>query len=221
MIVVNSHKYYGIARMYLLDSLRKIGFPLDKVIVVIAGSDRDDIDIIADNREVYIHVQNNCYDLTHAFGIYKHIDHPRVKADYYVCIHDCCVATSSFTTKTQEFYQKMVDEKLDVLYALKDRRLGLVGLSYNFMKNHGHRYYLSINKGVAWEAEHGRGMAYSAFVPPEKVSQCDCTFSYQPAVQFYDSDIYRHPIMIESLGLVKFVANDGKINPVWQQRYYP
>lgn len=221
MIVVNSHKNYGVALLHLLESLRAIQYPMHKVIVVVAGSDRDDIDVLGEDREVYIHVQNNCYDLTHAYGIYKHIDHPRVVSDYYVCIHDCCVALAKFAEKTQAFLHKMRAEGLDVLYALGDRRLGLVGLSYSFMRNHGHNYYRNINKGVAWEAEHGRGIAYSAFVDPQKVSQCDCPVLLQPALQCYESDIYRHPVHIDSLDIIKFVANDGKINPVWQLRYYP
>lgn len=221
MIVVNSHKNYGVALFHLLESLRAIQYPMKNVIIVIGGSDRDDIDILGEDREVYIHVQNNCYDLTHAYGIYKHIDHPRVISDYYACIHDCCIAMKDFQEKTDAFLQKMRDEHLDVLYALNDRRLGLVGLSNSFMRHHGHNYYRTINKGVAWEAEHGRGIAYSAFVEPQKVSQCDCSFKLQPAIKCYDSDIYRHPTIVQSLGLIKFVANDGPINPVWQLRYYP
>lgn len=221
MIVVNSHRNYGIARFMLLNSMRECGFPMNKVIVVIAGSDRDCIEDFGMDNEVYIHVQNNCYDLTHAFGVFKHIDHPRVKAEYYVCIHDCCTVLPDFEARASAFLTKMKTEDLDVLYAVKDRKLGLVGLSHSFMKHHGHNYYRNINKSVAWEAEHGRGIAYSAFVPPEKVSQCDCGYSYSPAIQIYGSDIYRHPILIESLGIVKYVANDGKINPVWQKRVYP
>lgn len=221
MIVVNSHKYYGIARMLLLDSLRAIGYPMHRVIIVIAASDRDDIDVIGDDREVYIHVQNNCYDLTHAYGIHKHINHPRVVSDYYVCIHDCCMATPAFSEKTDKFLEVMRAQHLDVLYALQDRKLGLVGLSYDFMKHHGSQYYMNINKGAAWEAEMGRGIAYSNFVAPHRVSQVNCMYHYPPAVKCYDSNIYRHPIPIESLGIIKFVANDGSINPVWQKRYYP
>lgn len=221
MIVVNSHKYYGIARMHLLSSLQRVGYPLGKVIFVIAESDRDDIDVFGDNDEVYIHVQNNCYDLTHAYGIHKHLDHPRVKSDYYVCIHDCCIAMPDFAEKTNEFIETMKNQKVDVLYALKDRKLGLVGLSYKFMKDHGHQYYRNVNKGVAWEAEMGRGIAYSNFVSPDKVGQADCMYYCHPGIKCYDSDIYRHPIPIKSLGIIKFVANDGPINPVWQKRYYP
>lgn len=221
MIVVNSHKFYGIARLHLLNSLKEIGYPLNRVIIVIAGSDRDDIDVFGDDQEVYIHVQNNCYDLTHAYGVYKHLNHPRVKSDYYVCIHDCCVARPDFAVKTDMFVQIMRAQNLDVLYAVADRKLGLVGLSYEFMRDHGHQYYRNINKGVAWEAEMGRGIAYSNFVAPHKVSQVACPYQYSPAVRCYDSDIYRHPIAIDSMGIIKFVANDGSINPVWQKRYYP
>ena len=222
-ISVSSHVNYGHALNIFLDSFDKSGVSKKDIVVTICGSKDEPVEIIetTPDREVIIYVPKNCYDLSHAFGLYNFIDHPRVKADYYINIHDTCIITEYYADRIAKFVQEMYRQNLDVMYALKTRQLNLVGMSYKFIKDHGHNYDKEIDKPAAWGAEHGGDLSYSSFVPPERVGQFDCPFTYQPGIPIY-SDIIRHPIYIESMGIVKFVANDrADVNPPWQQRIRP
>lgn len=221
MLVINSHKNYGIARQQLLLSLENQSFPLSQVIVVIAGSDEEALHEYGPHREIEIYVKNNAYDLTHAYGVHRFLEHPRVQSDVYMVIHDVCIATNMFTQCYENFIKRMRDEDLDVLYAFKSKQLGLLGLSQRFYKDHGGHYNVTIDKGIAWQAEHGGQYAYSSYVQDDKVSEMDGEVMYGRPSQIYGSDIYRHPVYVPSMGLYKFVANDGPINPPYQQRVYP
>lgn len=222
-ISVNSHVNYGYALDILLQSFDELGFPRSNVIVTICGRSNEPPELVetSPDREVVIYVPKNCYDLSHAYGIHRFIDHPRVKADYYIGIHDTCVVTNSFEECMKQYVQKMREGDLDVLYALRTKQLGLAGLSYQFMRDHGHNYNQEIDKPGAWDAEHGGKLSYLSFVPPERVGALDFGFHYDPGRPLY-SDIVRHPIVIGSMGIIKFVCNDKiDINPPWQERQRP
>ena len=222
-ISVNSHVNYGLALQTLLHSLDCVGFPRKDVIVTICGRSGHPIELIeiSPDREVIIYVPKNCYDLSHAFGIHSYIDHPRVKADCYIGIHDTCVAVNEFPLRMREYAQALMRYNFDVLYALETKQLGLAGFSYHFMKEHGHNYDREIDKPMAWAAEHGHELSYLSFVPPEKVGHFKCPFHYETGQPLY-SDLIRHPIHIGSMGIVKYVCNDdADKNPPWQQRVRP
>lgn len=221
MLVINSHKNYASARHHLLESLRAQNFPFSNVIVVIAGSDEEALHDYGPDREIEIFVQNNAYDLTHAYGVHRFLEHPRVQSDVYMVIHDVCIATDKFTECYENFVKRMREDALDVLYAFKSKQLGLIGLSQRFYKEHGGHYHVTIDKGIAWQAEHGGQYAYSSYVAEEKVSSMEGEVRYGIPSQVYGSDIYRHPVYVPSMGLYKFVANDGPINPPYQKRVYP
>ena len=222
-ISVSSHVNYGHALNIFLESFDKIGVSRKDIIVTICGRKDEPIELVetTPDREIIIYVPKNCYDLSHVFGLYNFIDHPRVKADYYINIHDTCIITEHYTECITKFVQEMYRQNLDVLYALKTRQLNLVGMTYQFVKDHGHNYDKEIDKPAAWDAEHGGKLSYSSFVPPERVGQIDCPFTYQGGIPVY-SDIIRHPIYIASMGIIKFVANDNAdVNPPWPQRIRP
>lgn len=222
-ISVNSHVNYARALSNLLASFDRIGFPRSNVVVTVCGraGHLPELVDIGPDREVFIYVPKNCYDLSHAYGVHCFADHPRVKADYYIGIHDTCIALGDFKERMEAYAMKMADRNLDVLYALGTRQLGLAGFSHAFMKEHGHNYDKEIDKPTAWGAEHGEYLSYQSFVPPEKVGHIDCPFHYMGGQPLY-SDIVRHPIHIQSMGIIKFVANnDSDVNPPWQQRQRP
>ncbi len=222
-ISVNSHINYTQALQNLLISFDRVGFPRKDVVVTICGRTDQPVEIVeaSPESEVIIYVPKNCYDLSHAFGIHSFVDHPRVTADYYIGIHDTCIATEDFPMRMKKYAREMMDRNLDLLYALNTKQLGLAGFSYNFMKEHGHNYDREIDKPMAWAAEHGEELSYLSFVPPEKVGNFDCPFHYEHGRPLY-SDLIRHPIYIGSMGIIKFVCNDSAgVNPPWQERVRP
>lgn len=207
----------------LLKSCDHHGFPRNKLIVTICGRNDQPVELVdlGEDREVRIYVPKNCYDLSHVYAIHHFIDHPKVSADYYIGIHDTCVITETFAAMTAQYAETMKHRNLDVLYALRTRQLGLAGFSQSFMRKYGLNYNQEIDKPQAWAAEHGGELSYSSFVSPDKVGEIDCDFMYGVGQAIY-SDIIRHPIHIASLGMIKFVANDGKnVNPPWQERKRP
>lgn len=222
-ISVNSHINYKYALDVLLSSFDTFGVSRKDIIVTICGRANEPPELIetSPDNEVIIYVPKNCYDLSHAYGIHKFIDHPRVKADYYIGIHDTCVITEHFQQCMKNYVKKMKDNNLDLLHALRTKQLGLAGFSYQFMKDHGHNYDKEIDKPTAWGAEHGEYLSYRSFLPPEKVGAIECEFHYDLGRPLY-SDLVRHPIYIGSMGIIKFVCNDMKeVNPPWQERQRP
>lgn len=222
-ISISSHVNYGYALNVLLASLDTHGVPRKDVVITVCGRSNEPPEIVetGPDSEVIIYVPTNCYELSQAYGIHHFLDHPRVRADYYITIHDTSVATETFGERMKEYAKEMKERDVDVMYALKTKQLNLAGLSYKFMKEHGHNYNKDIDKPAAWVAEHGGELSYLSFVPPERVGAFDCSFYYQPGQPLY-SDLIRHPILIESMGIVKFVCNDTKdVNPPWQERHRP
>lgn len=222
-ISISSHVGYTYALNVLLNSFDRHDISRKDVIVTICGREGEPPEIIETDpdREVIIYVPRNCYEMSHVYGVSCFIDHPRVKADYYITIHDTSLATEKFQDCMKIYANEMKKRDLDVLYALQTRQLNLAGFSYAFMKEHGHNYNKDIDKPAAWDAEHGGTLSYQSFVPPERVGQFECGFKYESGMPLY-SDIVRHPIYIASMGIVKFVANnDNDINPPWQDRQRP
>lgn len=222
-LVVGSHVNYGLALRYMLESLRAVQYPMKDVLVIIAGADSERVEEKGEDQETFLYSEINAYDGTHCAIIQKHLDHPRVAADVYVNVHDCCVAMRGFPQKVKEMAERLVTENLDVLYACKNRKLGLAALSRGFYERFGHLYNRNMPKTALWDAEEQRAgsLAYSLLAGEEKTSQLDAEYGYGPGSKVYGSDIIRHPIFISSLHLQKFVANNDDINPPWYERARP
>lgn len=222
-ISISSHVNYKNALAILLKSFDDNGMSRKDVVITICGRSNEPPEIVETgaDTETLIYVPKNCYEMSQAYGVHLFADHPRVRADYYITFHDTSIITDRFNECVKNYANEMKKRDVDVLYALRTKQLNLVGLSYNFMKVHGHNYNKDIDKPAAWVAEHGREMSYLSFVPPERVGAMDCGFHYQSGHPLY-SDIIRHPVYVESMGIVKFVANASEgINPPWQERQRP
>jgi hypothetical protein len=222
-ISVSSHVNFSHAREVLLSTFDKYQVPRRDVIVTICGRSNEPPEIVENgpDREVYIYVPENCYEYSQAYAISQFIDHPRVKADYYVSFHDTCILTERFQGCMVNYVQEMRRQNLDLLYALASKQFNLAGFSHQYIKEHGHNYNRTIDKPTGWVAEHGGYLSYLSFVPPEKVGAMDCAYGYEPGVPLY-SDLIRHPIHVASMGIIKFVCNnDADVNPPWQERVRP
>lgn len=222
-ISISSHVNYRHAIDVLFQSFQRNNVSRKDVIVTICGRSNEPPEIVetGPDTETIIYVPTNCYEMSQAYGIHLFADHPRVRADYYITFHDTSIITQTFTNCMNNYAREMKKRDVDVLYALKTKQLNLVGLSYKFMKEHGHNYNRNIDKPAAWVAEHGRELSYLSFVPPDKVSAIDCEFHYQGGTPLY-SDIIRHPVYVASMGIIKFVGNATEgINPPWQERHRP
>lgn len=224
-VVVGSHVNYGLALGYMLQSIKDRGFPMGQVIVVIAGAEADALVDKGPDDIVILYARINAYDLTHVSAIHRHIDHPRIAADAYVVVHDCCLAQEAFPERVEASARELLERDLDVLYACADRKLGLATLSRSFYERFGPRYDRTLPKTEAWDAEEQRprSLAYGLAAGPDKTAHADCRYFYGPGSRIYPgSDIVRHPIQIDSLGIVKFVANnDADKNPPWEDRIRP
>lgn len=222
-ISVSSHVNFSTAREALFHTFAKYNVPRSNVILTICGRTNEPPELVdtGPDSEVIIYVPENCFEYSQAYAIHKFVDHPRVRADYYITFHDTCIITDTFEQRVKELAIEMKKRDVDVLYALKTKQFNLGGLSYHFMKEHGHNYNQTIDKPTGWVAEHGGKLSYLSFVPPEKVSAMDCGYHYQQGIPLY-SDLIRHPIYVESMGIVKFVCNnDAHVNPPWQERVRP
>lgn len=222
-ISISSHVNFKHARDVLLRSFDKFGVPRKDVIITICGRSNEAPEIVETDpdKEVIIYVPENCFEMSQAYGLYVFLDHPRVKADYYITFHDTCIITETFQECMKNYSREMRRRDVDLLYALQTKQFNLAGFSYEYIKRHGHNYNRTIDKPIAWQAEHGGLLSYSSFVPPERVSAFDCPYHYEPGVLLY-SDLVRHPIAVASMGIFKYVCNnDMDINPPWQERVRP
>lgn len=220
---ISSHVNFKHARDVLLDTFDKYGVPRKDVIVTICGRSNEPPEIVETDpdKEVVIYVPENCFEMSQAYGLSVFIDHPRVSADYYITLHDTCIITETFQQCMDNYATEMKRRDVDLLYALATKQFNLAGFSRQYIKDHGHNYNQTIDKPIAWQAEHGGLLSYSSFVPPERVSAFDCPYRYEPGVLLY-SDLVRHPIYVASMGIFKFVCNnDADVNPPWQERVRP
>lgn len=222
MILVASHINYQKAWEYLRASLLKANVPMSEVILVIAGADKELCMMKHPEEETIIAVPYNFYEMTAVYGLHRFIDHPRLKADNYLLLHDTCAVTSDFYPKYKAYLQRMKERQLDVFHALKDMRLNIVALSYDFIKTYGHHYNIDGDKPMAWDAEHGGKYSFRTYVSEDKVGSDENVLSYGHGIDLYGSKLIRHPVYMETVGVIKFVANnDAHINPPWQERHYP
>lgn len=222
-ISISSHVNFQHARNVLLGTFDKHGVSRKDVIVTICGRSNEPEEIVetGPDSEVLIYVPTNCYEFSQAYGISKFIDHPRVKADYYVTFHDTCIVLETFEECIKRFVAEMKSRDLDLMYGLRTKQFNLAGFTYRYLKNHGHNYNRDIDKPMAWAAEHGGELSYLSFLPPDRVGAMECDYYYQPGARLY-SDLIRHPIHVASMGIVKFVCNnDADVNPPWQERHRP
>lgn len=215
---VNYHQAWGALRQSLLDA----HVPMSEVILVIAGADKEVCIMEKEDKETVIAVPYNFYEMTAIYGLHRFIDHPRLKADNYLLLHDTCAVTADFYPKYKAYLQTMKTKRLDVYHALKDMRLNIVALSYDFIKTYGHHYALDGDKPMAWDAEHGGKYSFRSFVPADKVGSDENVLSYGRGQDIYGSKLIRHPVLMETVGVIKFVANnDAEVNPPWQERHHP
>lgn len=222
-ISISSHVNFKHARDILLGTFDRYNVPRKDIIITICGRTNEPPEIVetTPDSEVIIYVPTNCFEYSQAYGISTFIDHPRVKADYYITFHDTCIILETFEQCTKNFIHEMKRRDVDLLYALKTQQFNLVGFSYKYIKENGHNYNRDMDKPMAWVAEHGGYLSYLSFIPPERVGAMDCQYKYEPGVCLY-SDLIRHPIYVESMGIVKFVCNnDADVNPPWQERVRP
>lgn len=221
MILVASHVNYQKAWAILRKTLEDAKVPMQEVIVVTAGADKE-FCVVRENLETIIGVPYNFYEMTAVYGLHRFIDHPVLKSSSYLMLHDTCIVEPDFYPKYKAYLESMEEKGLDVYHAIKDMRLNIVGLSYNLIKNHGHNYALNGDKPMAWDAEHGGKYSFRSYVPTEKVGSDENVLSYGPGQDIYGSNLIRHPVRMASVGVVKFVANnDAHVNPPWQERHYP
>jgi len=222
MIVVASHVNYQKAWDTLKHSFRTHGVSMKDVIVVVAGSTSEDIIVQGPDTEVYITVPYNFYEYTAVYGVSKFIDHERVKDTAYVLIHDTSIAMDGFAQAAVELCKRVEQEGLELLFLTESKQLNQVVLSYDFIKTYGHHYGITAGKDRAWHLEHGQEGSFISYANQEKVRNTNNKIRYLPAIKYMDSDILRHPVMIEPLRLLKLVANnDEGVNPPWQKRTYP
>lgn len=221
MILVASHVSYQKAWGALKHSLLEAQIDMSNVILVIAGAPNECCEM-RKGMETIITVPYNFYEMSAVYGLHRFIDHPRLRAANYLLLHDTCVVTKDFKEKHGVFLQDMTEKGLDVYHAVKDMRVNVLGLSYDFIKMHGQNYGINGDKPAAWHAEHGGALSFRSFVPPQRVSSCGDMLSFGPGQDIYGSKLIRHPINIKCIGVIKFVANDDKdVNPPWQDRSFP
>jgi hypothetical protein len=221
MIVVASHVNFNKAWYYLRDSFVKHGVNLKDVVVVVGGSEKEEIIVNGDDTEVYITVPHNFYEYVAIYGIHKFIDHPRIKDNSYLLVHDTSIAMEGFADAVKSVCQRLTDEGLELLFLTKTRQLNQLVLSYDFVKKHGMHYGYTAGKDKAWALEHGAEGSFLWYADKSKVANTDNEIIYGPVIQYPDSDIYRHQVLIHPIRLMKLVGNNDDINPHWQKRVYP
>ena len=222
-ISISSHVNFQHARDVVLGTLDRHGFPRKDVIITICGRSNEPPELVetGPDSEVIIYVPTNCFEYSQAYAISEFIDHPRVKADYYLTFHDTCIVLETFERCAKNFVLEMKRRDVDLLYALRTKQFNLAGFTYRYLKEHGHNYNRDIDKPMGWVAEHGGYLSYLSFLPPERVGAMECEYFYQQGIPLY-SDLIRHPIYVASMGIVKFVCNnDADVNPPWQERVRP
>jgi len=221
MLLVASHVNYEQAWQVLRQSLLDAGCPLTQVVRVVAGADKE-VCLVPDDAEVTIGVPYNFFEMTAVYGLHRFVDHPRLRADRYLLLHDTSVVLPDFMPKCHAFFEAMAAGDFDVYHAIKDMRLNIAALSYAFVKTHGAYYGRNGDKIMAWAAEHGAEHSFRRMVPPERVGAGEDALTFGGGERVYGSNIVRHAVRLERLGVVKFVCNDdAEVNPPWQQRDHP
>jgi hypothetical protein len=222
MIIVASHINYKQAWETLRSSFLDAGVPLSEVIVVIAGAERLECQDNVPDHEIYITVPYNFYEYTAVYGVHMFMDRPRVKDTCYLLVHDTSVALSDFYN-AYKLQKEMVErDNLQLLYLTPSKQLNQVILSYEFIKTYGSHYGFTAGKDLGWKYEHGHQGSFISFADPTRVRAIGVPVSYGPGIKYQNSDIVRHPVIIEPIKLVKYVANnDAHINPPWQERVRP
>jgi len=221
MIVVASHVNYQQAWQTLRESFVRHGQDLRDIVVVVAGASQLAIHANDNDSEVYIDVPYNFYEYTAVYGIYEFIDHPRVKDTCYVLVHDTSTAIEGFPVAYQNVKSVMEQDGLELLFLTPTKQLNQLAMSYNFIKQHGHRYGVNETKETAWAYEHGAHGSLRSWADPVKVRAIGDPIKYHKAIKYPGSDIFRHPVHISPICVVKYVANNDDINPPWQQRCRP
>ena len=225
MIVIASHVNYALARDTLLQELKDIIFDMREVVVVIAGESTLEI---ATHEDGYtqIKVPINFWELTPVYGVYAFMDDPRVKRDYYIMIHDTSTVQPMFQMKCREFIEKMRVGALDVLYASKDCKCNIAGLSRAFIQEFGPKYNRNGTKNDAYSAE-GLGEYSFKYYADTKanmkvgVESENGKWCAQLMRRYPNSDIYRCPLYYSSLDMYKVVGICEDINPPADLRTYP
>jgi hypothetical protein len=221
MLLVASHVKYEYAWQVLRRSLLDAGWPLTRVVRVVAGADQEACVVLPD-AEVTIAVPFNFYEMTAVYGLHRFIDHARLRADRYLLIHDTCIVQTGFPVKCEAFFETMRTGGYDVYHGIDFMNLNIVALTYDFVKEHGARYGRDGDKHAAWNAELGGDNSFRSLVAPNKVGAGKDPFVFGGGHRVYGSDIVRHAVELPTLGVVKFVANnDADVNPPWQQRDHP
>lgn len=223
MIIVASHINYNQAWGYLRESMVEHQQDMSDVVVVVAGASEEKIVTTDDNSEVYIYIPLNFYELTAIYGAYKYMDHPRLaNAKSFLLVHDTSVVLPGFPQKYSEVSAMMDRDNLELLYFTPTRQLNQLLISREFLKKYGHSWGRNGTKEDAWKGE--RDGIYSCYYLADhsRVRAIGDQIAFNPAVRYNGSDIYRHPVYITPLNLVKFVANnDAHVNPHWSERNRP
>jgi hypothetical protein len=223
MIVVSSHVNYIQAWRTLRESMVEHGQDMRDVVVVIAGAEKEAIDAENDDKEVYIYIPFNFYEVTAIYGVYRYIDHPRLNnANSFILVHDTSIALAGFPEKCQEMSRLLEKDNLELIYFTPTRQLNQLILSREFVRSHGHSWGRNGTKHDAWNSECDGIYSFYYLADHCRVLSIGDPIIYPPPVRYKDSNIYRHPIHITPINLIKLVANnDEHVNPHWSQRSRP
>lgn len=105
-VVVTTHVNYSKAMQSFIrsvDNNKDSALIYNRLIVVVNGSERDDIEV-SPNGLVTIQTPLNVWEYTAFVQLEAHKDHPKVYSEYYFLLHDTCMIGASFFDKllTQE-----------------------------------------------------------------------------------------------------------------------
>lgn len=225
MIVIATHINYSKSIAANLAQMKTIGMNLGRIIVVVAGSPPPAPPASTrDPAATYIYMPTNCFELTAVAGAVEILPHIHPDITHFLFIQDTSFPGPEFPRLSALFLQEAAAQNADVYYASADRKCNIAALSRRFIETHGHRYAITSDKSVAWQAEHNGELAFSTLALSSGMKVVD---SPEDAVwgskifKYHDSVIYRCPVQFKSLDLVKLVASNESINPPWQERVMP
>lgn len=178
-VVINSHTRYTQPRAQLLDSVRESSFPMTDVIVVIGGVEQSSPPSTTDTSWVKIECTEEAYDFHALTCLFRYKDHPLVRADGYLYLHDTC------TVERETFVQCLRDLDFSSPYtiygpplpaanicALARGVVERIGWTYN--KHISKREAISIEKGVSATTPHlYRFGAVKPMPPRRRLGLCE------------------------------------------------
>jgi hypothetical protein len=150
-LVVNSHVNYAKVLDVFISGLKESNFrEWERVVVVVGGSAHDSEPYIGQDGMVFVETSMNSYDLTSFAMLFKHRNHPLLKADTYFYTHDSSRPGSCFP----EVFQHMCALPGEVVTAGKRFFQNICVFGKKVIETYGHNFDTALGKhdGLTIEA---------------------------------------------------------------------